>query len=70
MNLNPSYILSSIVYAAIGIVIFITAYKIMERLLPFSLTKELSEDHNTAVGILLGSVMIGLSIIIASAIHG
>ena len=70
MNLNVNQILASLIYSAIGIVIFIIAYKIIEKLLPFSLTKELSEDDNTAVGVLMGSVMIGLAIIIASAIHG
>jgi uncharacterized membrane protein YjfL (UPF0719 family) len=69
-NLSAWAILSSVVYSAIGIVVFIVAYKVIERLLPFSLNKELSEDHNTAVGILMGSVMIGLAVIIASAIHG
>ena len=40
----------------------------IEKLLPFNLTKELSEDDNTAVGVLMGSVMIGLAIIIAASI--
>ncbi len=68
-TLNLSSIVGSIVYSAIGIVIFVVAFKIMERVLPFNVDKELSEDHNTAVGVLIGSVMIGLAIIIAAAIH-
>jgi uncharacterized membrane protein YjfL (UPF0719 family) len=67
--LNLSNVLSSVVFAAIGIAIFIVAYKLMERVLPFDLDKELAEDQNTAVGILLGSIMIGLAIVIAAAIH-
>lgn len=62
-------VLASVAYSAIGILIFIVAYKLMERVLPFNLDKELSEDQNTAVGILIGSIMIGLAIIIAAAIH-
>ncbi len=68
--LNAQYILGSILYSAIGVVIFLVAYKLMERFLPFNVDKELAEDHNTAVGIVVGSVMIGLAVIIASAIHG
>jgi uncharacterized membrane protein YjfL (UPF0719 family) len=68
--LNPQYILGSILYSAIGVVIFLVAYKVMERFLPFNVDKELAEDQNTAVGIVVGSVMIGLAVIIASAIHG
>ena len=67
--LNLGNVLSSVVFAGIGIVIFIVAYKLMERVLPFDVDKELAEDQNTAVGILLGSVMIGLAIVIAAAIH-
>jgi putative membrane protein len=62
-------ILASIAYSAVGTIIFIVAYKVMERILPFNVDKELSEDHNTAVGILIGSIMIGLAIIIAASIH-
>jgi putative membrane protein len=68
--LNPQYLLSSVVYSAIGIVIYVVAYKVMERVLPFNVAKELHEDQNTAVGVLLGAMMLGLAIIIASAIHG
>jgi uncharacterized membrane protein YjfL (UPF0719 family) len=62
-------LLASLAYSAIGILIFIAAYKLMERILPFDLDKELAEDQNTAVGVLIGSIMIGLAIIIAAAIH-
>jgi uncharacterized membrane protein YjfL (UPF0719 family) len=70
MIINPAQILATLVYSAIGIVIFIVAYRVAEKLLPFDLDKELAEDQNTAVGVLMGSVMIGLALIIASAIHG
>ncbi len=45
------------------------AYAIIEKLSPFSVRKEISEDHNVALGIIIGSVILGLSIIIASAMH-
>ncbi len=67
--LNVQAVLASILYSAIGVIIFLVAYKVMERFLPFNVDKELAEDQNTAVGIVVGSVMIGLAIIIASAIH-
>jgi uncharacterized membrane protein YjfL (UPF0719 family) len=66
--IDPQHVIATVVYAAIGIVIFVVAYKVIEKLLPFSLNKELSEDDNTAVGVLMGSVMIGLAIIIAASI--
>lgn len=69
MSSTLSNLLASVGYSAIGIVIFIVAYKVMERILPYNLGKELAEDQNTAVGILIGSIMLGLAIIIAAAIH-
>ncbi len=70
MLINPAQLLASLIYSVVGIIIFIFAYKLAEKLLPFNLDKELAEDQNTAVGVLMGSFMIGLAIIIASAIHG
>ncbi len=67
--LNVQSLVGSVVYSAIGVVIFMIAYKLMEWLLPFDVDKELAEDQNTAVGIVVGSVMIGLAVIIAAAIH-
>jgi len=66
---NVKALLASIVYSALGVVIFLIAFKLLERFMPFNVDKELAEDQNTAVGIVVGSVMIGLAIIIAAAIH-
>ena len=65
---QQGHMVASIVYSLIGVGIFVVAFFLMERIAPFSLRKELAEDDNVAVGVLLGSVVIGLSIIIASAI--
>lgn len=63
-------IVGSLVYSGIGLGMFVTAYRVMQWILPFSLRKELEEDQNIAVGVMMGSVMLGLAIIIAAAIHG
>ncbi len=65
---QQGHMVASVVYALIGIVMFALAFLLIERIAPFSLKKELAEDDNVAVGVLLGSIVIGLSIIIASAI--
>jgi uncharacterized membrane protein YjfL (UPF0719 family) len=61
---------ASVVYSLLGLVMFALAYKVLGIILPFSIRKELEEDQNTAVGIVLGCMMLGLAIIIAAAIHG
>ena len=61
-------IVSSIVYSVIGIVVFLAAYWIIDRLTPFSIRKEIEEDQNTALAIIIGACFIALAIIISAAI--
>ncbi len=70
MDMHWEYLVLSLIYSAVGIAIFMLAYKVIEMVMPFDLNKELAEDQNTAVGVLVGSVMLGLALIIASAMHG
>ena len=65
---QQGHMVASVVYSFIGVAIFAVAFIVMEKIAPFSLRKELAEDDNVAVGVVLGSIVIGLSIIIASAI--
>ena len=65
---QQGHMVASVVYALIGVAIFMVAFILMVKVAPFSLRKELAEDDNVAVGVVLGSIVIGLSIIIASAI--
>ena len=65
---DMEHIVSSLVYSGIGMVMFIIAFYIIVKISPFSVQKEIEEDQNTSLGIIIGSVMIGLSIIIAAAI--
>ncbi|MBK7581487.1 MAG: DUF350 domain-containing protein [Myxococcales bacterium] len=63
-------LVASIVYSLIGIVMFGISFLVIKLVTPFSIRKEIEEDQNTALGILIGAVILGLSIIIASAIGG
>ena len=63
-------VVATIFYGLLGIALFLIAYVAIEKACPFSVKKEISEDQNIALGIIIGSVIIGLSIIIAAAIHG
>lgn len=61
-------LVDSIVYSIVGVVVLGLSFYVIEHVLPFSMRKEIAEDHNTALGIILGAFIIGLSIIIAAAI--
>jgi putative membrane protein len=57
-------------FAALGLVFFALAFWLMEKLTPFSVRKEIETDQNTALAIIMGSVIIGIALIVAAAVHG
>jgi uncharacterized membrane protein YjfL (UPF0719 family) len=59
---------SSAIFAGIGLVVFGLAFWIMNKLAPFSVKKEIEEDQNTALAVIMAGVIIGVSLIISSAI--
>lgn len=59
-----------IIYVVLGLGLFGVAYLVVDKVTPFSLRKELQDDQNTALAIVLGSVFIGIAIILAAAIRG
>lgn len=61
-------LLAAVIFAALGIVVLAAAWLIIVRVTPFSVRKEIEEDQNTALGIVTGAVIIGISLIIAAAI--
>lgn len=63
-------VLSSLVFTAIGLAFFAAAFWIICKVVPFSVRKEIEDDQNTSLAILIGSVIIGIAIIIAAAVHG
>jgi putative membrane protein len=63
-------LIETIVYSLIGIVMFGVSFVMIKLIAPFSLRKEIEEDQNSALAILIGSVILGLAIIIAAAIGG
>jgi uncharacterized membrane protein YjfL (UPF0719 family) len=58
------------VFSTLGLVILGIVWLILAKVLPFSLRKEFEDDQNTALGVVLGCLILGISIIIAAAIHG
>lgn len=63
-------ILSSVAFAGVGLAVFAAAFWIMQKIAPFSFHKEIEQDHNVAVGVIIAGVMIGIAIIVGSSIHG
>lgn len=62
-------IVSTIVYSGLGLALFAISWLIIEALTPFSLRKEIEEDQNLALAVLIGAIFIALSILISSVIR-
>jgi uncharacterized membrane protein YjfL (UPF0719 family) len=54
----------------LGLIIFTLAFFVIAMATPFSVRKELEEDQNIALAIVIASVILGSALIIAAAIHG
>ncbi len=61
---------TTVIFVAIGLVVFALAFAIVVLVSPFSVKKEIEEDQNIALAIIIGALIIGIAIIIASAING
>ena len=69
-NLNLESVVSTLAIGSISIVLLFISIWLMEKLTPFSLRKEIEDDHNISAAIVIGAIVIGISMVIASAAQG
>lgn len=70
MSINVANLLNSFLYSVIGIAVLALGFYVWDRLTPYDLWKEIVEKQNRALAIVVGAVTLGISLIIASAVHG
>ncbi len=70
MHLLGEHLLAAIIFSLVGIAFFFISLLIMDKLTPFSIIKEIGEEHNVAIAIIFGAIVLGISIIIAASILG
>ena len=64
------HLLAATIFSVVGIVVFFACLLIMEKITPFSIIKEIGEEHNQAVAMIVSAIVLGIAIIIAAAILG
>jgi uncharacterized membrane protein YjfL (UPF0719 family) len=67
--LKLDYLLASLVYSLLGVVVFWLSFIIIDKITPYDLWKNLIEDRNQALATVVGAMCLGIAIIVASAIH-
>lgn len=68
--LRPAAFFGSLLFALIGVVVFWISFIVIDKLTPYDLWKELVEKQNMALGIVVAAMSLGISIIVAAAVHG
>lgn len=61
-------IIDTVVYSLVGVVLMGLGFLIITFFTPFSIKKEIEDDQNISLGIIIGAVILGISIIVASVI--
>lgn len=61
-------LLLTLIFSLLGLVVAMFGYFVYHWIVPFDLVKELEIDQNTSLGIVVGSIILGLCIIVAAAI--
>ncbi len=67
---RPAAFFGSILFALIGVIIFWISFVIIDKLTPYDLWQEIVEKQNRALGMVVAAMCLGISIIVAAAIHG
>jgi putative membrane protein len=67
--LKLDYMLASLVYSLLGVVLFWLSFIIIDRITPYDLWKNLVEERNQALATVVAAMCLGIAIIVASAIH-
>jgi uncharacterized membrane protein YjfL (UPF0719 family) len=63
------HVIELFIFVAIGVVFFALAVWAISRVVPFSLRKEIEEDQNISLGIIIGAVIIGIALIVSAAMR-
>jgi putative membrane protein len=69
METHLTALVNAAIFALLGIVLFIIAFVVVDKITPYPLWKEIVEEKNLALAVLVGAMSIGMCIIIAAAVH-
>jgi uncharacterized membrane protein YjfL (UPF0719 family) len=68
--INPAALINSLMYSLLGVAVFWLSFMIIDLLTPYRLWHEIVKERNLPLSILAAAMCLGISIIVAAAIHG
>ena len=67
-NMLP-VVVTTLVFVVLGLIVFALVFLVITKAAPFSVRKEIEDDQNIALAIVIASVILGSALIIAAAVH-
>lgn len=67
-DIQLAEVVGTIVYTAIGMVLMWVVWKVIVAASPFPIIKEIEEDQNVALAVMIGMLFLSIAIIIAAVI--
>ncbi|HOP29647.1 MAG TPA: DUF350 domain-containing protein [Spirochaetota bacterium] len=61
-------VVDTVIYSLIGVILMGLGFLLISFFTPFSIKKEIEDDQNISLGIIIGAVILGIAIIVASVI--
>ncbi len=68
-SFNPIWLVNALVFSVLGILLFCGSFAILDKLTPYALWKEIVEEKNVALAVMVGFMSLGMCVIIAAAVH-
>lgn len=68
ISIKVAELVGTIVYTALGMFLMWVTWKVLDWMTPFPIMKEIEEDQNIALAVVIGMLFISISIIIAAVI--
>jgi uncharacterized membrane protein YjfL (UPF0719 family) len=70
MDAFVKMLVTTLAFSLLGMVLFALAFFVIVKVSPFSIRKEIEDDQNVSLAIVIGSVILGIAWIVAAAVHG
>ena len=67
--IKPGVVLSSLVFALMGVAVFWLCFVIIDKITPYDLWREIVEKQNVALALVVAAMSLGICVIVAAAIH-
>lgn len=69
-DFHPMAMLESLTWALAAVVMLAVVFSVFVRVMPFSVKKEIVEDQNTSLGIIMAALILGLCYIMGRTFGG